>query len=298
MRPLRAPAGWLALGLLWVLLGTSACTERGETASAPQSEASASAPLGALVVSAQGERVTVRCADALAAEVLDRLAEAVGFELAPGPRPAKRVRLDLEDVRAEEALLHVLGGLPYAVEYESDTGGRARISRVRIAGGDAPPPVERKVKKAKARPLERPRDPDPRERPEPPRRWTAADDEELEEELVERLESRDPEVRADALTELDADPHGMDRLSVLALDDPEVSVRLAAVEHLEGEDAWGAVNVVIKALEDDDPAVVARAVEAIASLGDETLLPMLVALQDHRDPRVREAVGEAIEFLE
>jgi hypothetical protein len=296
--------------LLAVLLGALGCSEKAGTDAAPQAEPAAAQPaqaprrppaLGEFSLEVAGDRVSIRCGETLAAEVLERLATAAGFALTPGPRPTALVRLDLEDVRTEEVLGHLLAGQQYSVEYESDAARTPRIVRVRVAGAvaDLPPAVERKLKVAKVRPREPIAEKSPREeRREPPRRWTPEDEEALEADLTNRLESRDSEVRADALTELDTDAPGMERLAVLALEDPESSVRLAAIEHLEGEDGFGAINVLIKALEDDDPAVVARAVEAIGTLGDESLLPMIVPLQDHRDARVREAVGEAVEFLE
>jgi len=118
-----------------------------------------------------------------------------------------------------------------------------------------------------------------------------------EEDLARRLESHDVEERAEAVSELDTDGEQLRRLIVFAHEDPAVAVRLAALEELEGEESWAALNAIVVALDDPDPQVVLRTIEAISYLSDESLVPRLKPLLEHRDPDVRKATVETIAEL-
>ncbi len=265
------------------------------------SEPEAPAPdtAGAIAVRMGDGRVSLSCSEAPLPDVLRALAGEAGFQLAPGPLPMRRVSLELEDAPLEDALSRLLAGEAWAAEYVS-TGDGHLVARVRVGSPPvttAAPATAATVAEPPRRGATRPPQPGPDDATLEP--WTRGDEEgEMDPELVRRLDSSDARVRAEAVTELETWGAGLERLLVYASADPDPSVRIAAIGEIEGDESYAVVQTLVRSLEDDDAAVVARAVEALGILGDETLLPRIRPLARHRDPRVREAANEAIEQME
>jgi HEAT repeat protein len=78
----------------------------------------------------------------------------------------------------------------------------------------------------------------------------------------------------------------------------EARVRAAAVSRLGEGESYGAQEGLVEALEDPDTEVVLEAIDEIAFQGDASLVASLEPLVDHADPRIAEAAGEAIAFIE
>jgi hypothetical protein len=286
--------------LLAAGLAVLACSPEAEAptpASEPAPGASRALPGvaegGSSVVYENG-RVTLASRGALLAAVLEKLGRQADFTLL-GVLPGRTVEVRLEDVSLVDALSALLVEELWSLEYAPQPGGSHRLVRLHVGGG-APKPLvrlrERQLTRSQAGPR---RSTGSREEPAPMQEPRPAwDPEAYEEDLVRRLESRDVEERAEAVSELDTDGEQLRRLIVFAHEDPAVAVRLAALEELEGEQSWAALNAIVVALDDPDPQVVLRTIEVISYLDDESLVPRLKPLLEHRDPDVREATVETI----
>jgi hypothetical protein len=120
----------------------------------------------------------------------------------------------------------------------------------------------------------------------------------VEPEILEGLRSRDPEARATAAEEVDPDGDGLARLLALALDDPDPKVRAVATAQLADGDSFGSTSGLLDALDDPDRTVVLAAIEALSDTGDASVLFALEPLRRSRDSEIRTAAEEAIETLE
>ena len=110
-------------------------------------------------------------------------------------------------------------------------------------------------------------------------------------EALNNLRSPDPEVRADAV--LDIEPEGVGlRTLVDTLSDPDKDVRLAVVSQLEDAESPDAVAGLVRALQDGDSDVVLEAIDALEFVGD------LRRLLDSKNPEIKEAAQDAIDYLE
>jgi HEAT repeat protein len=79
--------------------------------------------------------------------------------------------------------------------------------------------------------------------------------------------------------------------------DESPEVRAAAAEALMQSDV-GAVQPLLLALDDPDPQVVLAALDALEFVGDASIVPQIAPLLKHKDTAVRERTVEAIEFLQ
>jgi HEAT repeat protein len=128
----------------------------------------------------------------------------------------------------------------------------------------------------------------------PPRE--AADPDALADAL-NNLRSSDPEIRADAV--LDIEPEGVGlRTLVDTLGDPDKDVRLAVVSQLEDAESPEAVAGLVRALGDADPDVVLEAIDALEFVGDQNVVGDLRRLLDSQNAEIKEAAQDAIEYLE
>ncbi len=117
--------------------------------------------------------------------------------------------------------------------------------------------------------------------------------------VEEQLESGYPADRIEAIEAIDGDDlEGLEVLLDALENDPSWAVRSAAVEQLAMTTTHGGMSGLIYALGDDDPRVVAQAIEEITYSADPTVALNLVPLLGHSDDAVRQAAAEAIESLE
>jgi hypothetical protein len=220
-------------------------------------------------------------------EVLRELAERAGFELELGEGavlPPLSARIEGS---VDEALPIVVGPLDYCVERVFEPGlDSHRVRRVSVGPGEpdrteAPAPAGSDSQGWQRIEVLR-------ERLEPSARLTM---------VFEKLESPDPDERADAVAELEPAEEELEVLRAALEDDPAAAVRIAAAEQLAGAGSYGATQALLGALADRDPEVVAAVVEGLASSGDASVIPELAALLEHREPGVRDAAARAIEAL-
>jgi HEAT repeat protein len=83
--------------------------------------------------------------------------------------------------------------------------------------------------------------------------------------------------------------------------DPDARVRARAALTLgeaDRDDGDAAANALVAALQDPESQVVLAALEALESVGDETLISELMPLLDHPSAEVRERTSETIDWLE
>ena len=286
----------LATGLALLACGPETEAPAPELAPRASRAAPAVAEGGSSVVYEDG-RVTLTSRGALLAAVLEKLGRQAGFTLV-GALPGRTAEVRLEEIPLVDALSTLLVEETWSLEYAPQPDGAHRLVRLHIGGG-GPKPVVRLRERALVRrepgprrAAGRPGEPAPMLEPRP-----AWDPEAYEEDLARRLESRHVEERAEAVSELDTDGEQLRRLIVFAHEDPAVEVRLAALEELEGEESWAALNAIVVALDDPEPRVVLRTIEAISYLADATLAPKLQPLLEHRDADVRKAAVETIAEL-
>ena len=298
----------LAVGLLAWFVGCGGCEARDEAAAPAASTTTGDAAEagrrgGRPEVTVRDGRVTVISEGAGLREILERLAEAAGFELEMGGVGPRRLRVHIEDAALRDALAKLLLGLAYETNwaYAADVD-RHRLAVLRVGSprprralperaSQAPAAAESgqmaaRSKEERSRPSRRP----------PVRPPVPAEIEAEEAELYEMLDSSDPRDRLAAIEEIDTEGQGLARL-LGALGDEDPLVRVAVVTRLEDADGFAVVRGIVSALEDSDPRVVLRAIAAIEMLQDETLIPELGALAGDDDASVRQAAEKAIEFL-
>jgi HEAT repeats len=264
-------------------------------------------PGGVSVRAEDGGRYRVVARGAPRFQVLQELARAAGFEIEIGagdPSPLHLIEVDLDGVRAEEALAEILGNVPRQLHYEPAAPGAdaARLARVtvglelpgRVAAAAPPPPPE-------------PGSTGLVHHPRGTRRGAerALSEEDRLAEIEAKRHASDPADRARA-AELMEPEQDLPALLAFLADDPSGEVRARAAESLadvpEGESAFRVREGLLGALRDPDPAVVAAAVTSLEDLYDVLPDPRIrarvLALGRRGDPRVRAAVDSFREWTE
>ena len=123
-----------------------------------------------------------------------------------------------------------------------------------------------------------------------------AEDDELA-AAVRALESADPEERSDAVFDIEPEGQGLHSLLQVLRDDPDPGVRGLAARQLGYAELPEATAGLVSALEDPAPEVVIEAIGALELIDDSSVIGSLEKLAQHRDPGVREAAAEAIDYL-
>jgi hypothetical protein len=298
----------------------------------PTGAASAAAALGAIDVSVRGDRLTIRSHAASRIAVLRELAAAADFSLEVGQLEHGNVTLVLEDVELEYALTRLLEGDAYSLYYAPDVSGGHVVALVEVG---LPPGVASLSTDVYGEAGAREAGPESEAHgegedqltPEQASRvtekvlstlmgsraqrldQTAGEagqsvpgdlpvGRESGEDALARLTDPAPEVRLQAVEDVDLDGEGEARLIEVLHRDDDGGVRAAAAEQLVFADSERALHALVDALRDPDPRVVLNAVESLEMAADEAVIPDLEAIRDHPDAAVRQAVAEAIEFLE
>jgi hypothetical protein len=261
---------------------------RGEQSRAPlfAPEPPLPAP-GTWSVEVSGSAVRIVADAAPRGEVLRELAARAGFELevaegADLPPLSARIEGSLDD-----ALPIVVGPLDYRVERVFEASRASHVVSL-VSVGPEEPRRTQGASPSEPRPQGWQRIEELRERLAPSRRLRL---------VFERLESADPDVRADAVAELEPAEGELELLRAVLEDDPIAAVRIAAAEQLAGGGSYGATQTLLGALADPDPEVVVAVVEGLASSGDASVIPELAPLLDHREPSVRAAAALALDSL-
>jgi hypothetical protein len=112
-----------------------------------------------------------------------------------------------------------------------------------------------------------------------------------------RLESPDPEERANAVFGLDAEDEEELAALTTAIEDPDASVRVEAVRRLQFARPDAAVPLLVDALSDSNAAIVLEAIDSLKFAGESTAIPDLEPLLESPNPRVRSEAYLAIERL-
>lgn len=306
-----------------------AAVERG-SASVPASALSQGAE--ADVVYRDGRvRLHVDAASNLA--VLARLADLAGFSvLADGvvPRP---VSLRLDDVGLGDAVPALLPGERLSLDYEWDSEIDAqRLTRVFVGGsvatlaarlgdlgmsdrkksfGEAYARKQAKQAQKDARDAERLAQREALLSPKGQAREQARREkvrlaiearerEEAEAQAIrmEHLRSTDPALRIGAVEDFEIEGSRYDPLLDLLATDPDQSVRVAALERLQGENDLAVSCAILDALDDPHPRVILAALDGLRSNGDASIVRNLDPLLSHDDPEVRAAASQTIDYLE
>ena len=111
------------------------------------------------------------------------------------------------------------------------------------------------------------------------------------------LESADPEERSDALFDIEPEGQGLHSLLQVLRDDSDPEVRGLAARQLGYAESPEATAGLVSALDDPAPEVVIEVISALELIDDSSVIGNLEKLAQHRDPRVREAAADAIDYL-
>jgi hypothetical protein len=236
--------------------------------------------------------------------LLGKLSREVGFETTRpelGTRSAN-VTLRLQDATVEEAIAAALTGVAFQIHYVFDAEQKRSVLS-RVALGDGGPGLARGA--ALGRGLRaggngrEPSRPTRAERKEDVRRADESS-EARGGEIDVGLASSDPELRAEAVDRLRPQGEELETLKNLLANDRSPAVRRIAAERLEASEGGTAITALVNALNDPDASVVLAAIDALEFTADTEHLPMILASDGdrHSNPEVREAFVEMIEFLE
>jgi hypothetical protein len=262
-------------------------------------------PHGKAYVEYSDGRVTVRSDGSLQLAVLEQLAAQAGFEIIVRRTEARPITLDIERASLIDAIALILDGLPYTLGYEFDEASETRmLARVEI-GEALEDGAANLAKTAPSTPL-RTRDRVPRAadqsaaRPRSDRGGTVSEGDATEQaEMLSKLDSPDPETRANAADWIDLDKQALERMVSMLESDPDVEVRLTIVERLGDEESPAAIAALIVALGDPDSEVVLDAIDNLWFEAEPwVLIPALEPLLGHPDPEIREAAEDAIDSEE
>jgi hypothetical protein len=295
--------GSLLLSLLFCAVAALACSGDDDGGASTQVGAAATpAPSAAAVepvrpLPAPGEveisldekgLVTALANQAPRGAILSKLSEVLGFSLVLAAEADLGTPLTLraEHEPIEVVLARVLAGIPNALAYEGQ-----RLVRLTLGTGSGEPSVASAPPGAERR----------RRQPEltaEERSARAERAQKLWATSLENIGSADPEVRADAATWLNVNtPEGFEAATDRLAHDESPAVRAAAAETLGDADV-GAVQPLLRALDDPDPNVVIATLDALEFVGDASTIPHLTPLLEHKNAEVRERTVEAIEFLQ
>ena len=301
-------AGLIGAALVAIGLGCGsqeapdpAATTLGESKSAPDRPIP---PHGKAYVDYSDGRVTVRSEGSLQLAVLEQLAAQAGFEIIAGRTEARPITLDIERAPLIDAIALILDGVSYTLGYEFDEASETRmLARVEI--GETLENSAANLAKTEPSNAQRIRDHVPSAaqqsavRVRSDRGGTVSKADAAEQaEMLAKLDSPDPETRADAADWIDLDKEALERMVSMLESDPDVEVRLTIVERLGDAESPGAIAALIVALRDPDSEVVLEALEILEFEGDTWLIPELEQHLAHPDPEVREAIEDAIDYLE
>jgi len=239
--------------------------------------------------------------------LLGKLSRAVGFETSRSDDDARsaNVTLRLADASVEEAIAAALTGIEFQIHYAYDDeaertvltrvslgGDRGRLAR--RGGRDRSPRSGKLGRAGREAPRQTARE----------RREDVERQRELEEargdEIDLGLASGDPDTRSEAVGRLRPEGSELETLKDLLVNDASPEVRRTAAERLEIAGGGTAITALVSALDDPDPSVVLAAIDALEFTADAEHIPMILAsgADHHSDPEVREAFLEMIEFLE
>jgi HEAT repeat protein len=121
----------------------------------------------------------------------------------------------------------------------------------------------------------------------------------FQEQLRLALQDPDPNVRTEALEEVDVSQgDARQRIGSLAREDPDPRIQMAAIETLAEDGTFQAVSELVTMLEASNPDVLVATLDALDLSGDESLAPRVEPLASHSDAAVREKAREMLEYWE
>ncbi len=312
-----------ALSVLLITAFALACSSGKEEASAPSetppTETSVEAPA---TLPAPGEAhveiselgVTVIANDAPRIEILQKLASAAGFKLVLGTLSQEEpdvISVYAMEVSLTDALLQTLAGLPFKLIFGIDPEeGNSVLQIVSLDESRAKDTIQARSKQGKERGKNR----EGRRLERKERLSQRLASPEFAQEMAEKrlqqkeraawastqLDNADPQVRAEAASNIDAnDDDEFARLADLLENDPDPAVRAAAADNLGDSDNPAALEYLKQALQDPSSEVKINAIDDLVfESGDVSLIPYFQPLLQDPDPEVREAAQDAIDFIE
>ena len=113
--------------------------------------------------------------------------------------------------------------------------------------------------------------------------------------LLKQLSDPSPEVREDAVDEIEASGAALDPLAKIITTDPSSDVRIAAIYSLKESEDPGAVDVLILGLDQEDPEILMEVIDGLWFIGDRRAFPHLKRMLDHSNEEVRDSAKYALE---
>ncbi|MFC1664551.1 HEAT repeat domain-containing protein [Pseudomonadota bacterium] len=104
-------------------------------------------------------------------------------------------------------------------------------------------------------------------------------------------------LRIKNLGDIDVEESGYELISAVLKKDPDVKVRIAAMETLGDIGSYVSKKLILEALSDNDPALVVAAIELIDSWADPSVLDHLKPLRGRGDSQIDEALDYIFENL-
>jgi hypothetical protein len=310
-----ALAGVLLLATTCVL--SLACGQ-GDRKGPGESEAPAPAPAlaanesldpGEARVVVRDGLVTIECQAAPRGLLLEKLAREARFEVS-GDLDARPLTLDLQHQALESVIAALLEDLPYRAQWRYDAK-TDRHDLARLEVGEIPPAPEAgaalaaKTKRRDMADALRKQMRELREKEgaseERKAEVAARRDERArsQADLLEQLNSSNPEMRIEAVEELDPEGSALGVVLETLKSDPDARVREKAAEQSGEAEGFMACAGLLNALGDREPAVVLQALASIEFACDDTVGPLV---QQHcaqvTNPAVLERCAEAIDFMQ
>jgi len=113
--------------------------------------------------------------------------------------------------------------------------------------------------------------------------------------VLKQLSDPSPEVREDAVDDIEASGAALDPLAKIITTDPSSDVRVAAIYSLKESEDPGAVEVLILGLDQEDPEILMEVIDGLWFIGDRRALPHLRRFLDHPNEDVRDSAEYALE---
>jgi HEAT repeats len=228
-------------------------------------------------------------------DILSRLANQAGFELADTGATWKVVTLNIAAASVHAALVQLLKPHQYQIIYEFDNKRQADIlKRVVVnARGDSEKRRKRDTGSGlTARFITK--------RGYPDGNFTGSGVAPSEKQQIGLNQLLDPSAkrRAEAAENIEATGTALDYLTQLLVSDPSPEVRAAAAHTLADSEDPRAMDALITALEDQDVSVLVEVIDALGFAGNKATINRLQPFLEHSDEDVRDAAESAIELLE
>jgi hypothetical protein len=271
---------------------------------APAAQPSEPPPTGPLSagevrVSVKDGRVSLESQDAARGLVLEKLARELGFELA-GDLDSQTLTLAIDDQPLEAVLPQVLAGDSFRSQWKFDPLSTRHVL-AKLEVGEVKGAVHRpRIGESLRDRMRSARDKKPTEQQKAEAAARREERVRSQADALEELRSSSPEMRLDAVANVEPEGPALTGLLDALQNDPDARVRAKIAEQLGDADGCiPATKLLPAAASDPDPTVRCAAYNSLEMNCDDTMLPSLQAsCSRETDPKVRECCQSTLEMCE